>query len=162
MFSSADASSGRSMLHRLGLLIRRLLEYKPVRFVLVGGLNTVFGYGVFATVYLLTHHRLGALVTATVLGVTFNYFTTGRLVFASKGGGARAIVPFVLLYGVLLLVNAPLLEGLVRIGLPTLVAQALVIPFMAALSYLINRYWVFRPREGEAAASGPTPGSRDE
>jgi putative flippase GtrA len=155
MFSSADAASGRSVLSRLGLLIRRLLEYKPVRFILVGGLNTVFGYGIFAAIYLLTHQRIGALVAATVLGVTFNYFTTGRLVFANKG--AKAIIPFVLVYGVLLLINAPLLEGLVRIGLPTLVAQAIAIPFMAALSYLINRYWVFRPRASATAPAAKHP-----
>ena len=149
MVSSADASSGRSVLDRLGLLIRRLLDYKPVRFVLVGGVNTVFGYGIFAAIYLLTHHRIRALVAATVLGVTFNYFTTGRLVFANKGAGA--IIRFALVYAVLFLINIPLLEVLVGIGLPTLVAQAVALPAMVTLSYLINRYWVFRTRGSQAA-----------
>src|SRR6185312_10490474 len=127
------------------LLTHRLLQYKPVRFVLVGGINTVFGYGIFAGLYLLTHHGLRALIAATVLGVTFNYFTTGRLVFANKG--LRAAIPFVLVYGVLFFINAPLLVLLERAGLPTLLAQAIALPFMVTLSYLINRYWVFHPEE---------------
>lgn len=141
MAFSSDASSDRSLMRRLALLIRWVLAQRPFRFLLVGGLNTLFGYGLFTAFYLTSHMRQSSLVAATVFGVLFNFFTTGRLVFANRG--FKTMVPFFLGYGMVLLVNMALLEVLVRAGVATLVAQAITLPLVVALSYLINRYAVF-------------------
>src|SRR4051794_16854283 len=50
-------------------------------FLAVGILNTAFGYGVFAGLYLLGGSHRVSIVIATGFGVVFNYFTMGRLVF---------------------------------------------------------------------------------
>ena len=127
--------------HGLAPHVRRLLTLRPVRFLLVGGLNTLFGYGLFALFFLVSHHRQMSLVVATVIGALFNFFTTGRLVFADRG--YRMLAPFILGYGVVLAANMALLEGLARLGLPTLAAQAVAMPAVVVLSYVTNRYIVF-------------------
>lgn len=111
-------------------------------FVAVGLLNTGFGYGVFAATDLATGSPRLAVVAANTLGVLFNYLTTGRLVFANRG--LRALVPFVLGYGVVLGVNLVVVEALLRCGVAVLVAQAIAMPWLVLLSYAINRLVVFR------------------
>ncbi len=119
----------------------QVLGTRLARFLLVGGLNTLFGYALFTAFYLTSHARQPSLIAATVVGAVFNFFTTGNLVFGNRG--YRALVPFVLGYGVVLLANMALLEGLARAGVPTLLAQAISLPFMVLLSYAVNRYMVF-------------------
>lgn len=126
----------------LPALSRRALSLRPVRFVLVGGLNTLFGYGLFVIFFLIGHHRQISLVLATAIGAIFNFFTVGRLVFASRG--IRMLPPFLVGYAVALGANMALLEGLARIGLPTLLAQGIAMPMVVVVSYLTNRYGVFR------------------
>lgn len=143
------SASGRRLVELGG----RALSSQPARFVLVGGLNTLFGYALFAGFYLGSHQRQLSLVAATALGVLFNFFTTGRLVFANRSHWL--LIPFVLGYLVVLGANMAALEGLTRIGVAPLVGQAISLPAMVVLSYLINRYVVF------ARARGLAPGLRD-
>jgi putative flippase GtrA len=138
---SKEASTVPTPIRRPVLFVQRLLSLQFVRFLLVGGLNTLFGYGLFAGLYIFSHQRQGSLVVATVIGAVFNFFTTGRLVFANRG--YRMLIPFVLGYAVVLGANMVLLEVLARLGAPTLIAQAIALPAMVVLSYLINRYAVF-------------------
>ena len=109
-----------------------------VRFLLVGGLNTAFGYALFGAIYLLTSRHTLAVVIATIIGVIFNFFSTGRLVFAYCG--ALAFVPFVLGYGVVCLVNVVALDLLTAQGLHPLLGQLIVLPVCVLLSFGFNRY----------------------
>jgi len=56
------------------------------RFIGVGLINTVVGYGIYGILILLNVPYLVALLMATIMGVIFNYFSIGRLVFKSRGG----------------------------------------------------------------------------
>jgi putative flippase GtrA len=118
-----------------------ITQNRVLRFVVVGVFNTGFGYAVFVALYLLTHQRQWSLVAATVIGMVFNFFTTGRIVFANRG--LRTLPLFVLGYGLVLAANLLLLEGLVRVGASPILAQALSLPLVVVLSYAVNRYLVF-------------------
>ena len=62
-------------------LVNLIKKRKFVRFLLVGVLNTLFGYFSFATLIIIgLDYKLAALL-ATIIGVLFNFQTTGRLVF---------------------------------------------------------------------------------
>ena len=118
----------------------RLAQF--VRFVLVGGLNTLVGYSLFAVLFLLSDdHRL-ALLVATVLGVLFNFVTTGRLVFGNRRWGRLPL--FVGLYALTFALNLGALELLVAAGVAPLLGQLLVLPAVVVLSFLGNRLVVFR------------------
>lgn len=113
-----------------------------LRFVAVGVLNTAFGYGVFALAWWLTRNQDLSVVVATMVGVVFNYFTTARLVFASRGFGA--LLPFIAGYAVVMLVNIALLRVLTGLGLHALAGQLICLPVSVVLAYAINAFVVFR------------------
>jgi putative flippase GtrA len=118
--------------------------WRFTKFILIGIINTAFGYGVFVTVDLVTGSWGGAVIAMNILGVAFNYITTGRLVFAHRG--VKALAPFALGYGAVLVLNLVILQTLTRLGVSALRAQAITIPWLVAFSYMINRLIVFRPR----------------
>lgn len=125
-----------------------------VRFLIVGVLNTAFGYTVFGGMLSLGCQRTVALLLATIAGVLFNFRTVGVAVF--RNSEPRLFLRFVAGYSVVFAVNASLLEALVR-GLEwsPMVAQAASLPVMAVVGFLTMRTLVFRraatvePDEGQ-------------
>lgn len=113
-----------------------------IRFLVVGGLNTAFGYCVFTGIVLLTGNQNLAVIVGNIVGALFNFFTTGRLVFANKG--FRAFAPFVLGYVLVLLVNLALVDLFVAMGLGKLLAGLAALPFCVLISYAYNSLVVFR------------------
>ena len=111
------------------------------RFLLVGGLNVVFGYGVFA---LLTWWGLPypvAIGLATLAGIAFNFQSTGRLVF---GSARREQAPrFAGVYAVTYGLNLAGVAGLLHLGLNIYLANALTILPVALIAYMLQRRYVF-------------------
>jgi putative flippase GtrA len=116
-----------------------------VRFLIVGAINTAFGYAVFGGMLWLGCQRTVALLLATIAGVLFNFRTVGVAVF--RNPEPRLFLRFVAGYSVVFAVNATLLEGLVR-GLEwsPMVAQAASLPVMAVVGFLTMRTLVFQSR----------------
>lgn len=126
----------------MSALAAKLRDHQFLRFLAVGVLNTLFGYGVFGAL-VLAHMEPGlALFIATVAGVIFNYFTTGRLVFAASGMGR--LPRFAAVYGLTFLVNLWSLRELTAAGLSPLLAQAIMLPVMVILTFVLNKLIVFR------------------
>lgn len=131
-----------------GVATDRVELRRFVRFLLVGGVNTLVGYALFCTAVLLGLPDGVALALATVGGVLFNFQTIGRLVFGEAGG--RRMVPFVLVYAVQFLVNLAALRALGAAGVGPLAAQAAMLPLLAVGSFLAMRRFVY--------AAGPAGG----
>jgi putative flippase GtrA len=111
-------------------------------------INTLFGYFSFATLILIgLDYKLAALL-ATILGVLFNFQTTGRLVFGSKNN--KLIFRFVLVYVVTFLLNLEVLRivDAIDIGIEQktkmLIAGAILLLPMAVLSFVLMKLFVFR------------------
>lgn len=122
-------------------LIKRL-DQPFIRFLFVGGINTLFGYGLFAFfIYLNLHYSVASLLS-TVIGVLFNFKTTGKLVFKSSDN--RLIVRFFGVYGIVYVVNIMFLKGFNWLGLNLYIAGAILILPQAILSFMLNRKFVFR------------------
>ncbi|MDR3470299.1 MAG: GtrA family protein [Devosia sp.] len=124
---------------RLG---RAIWGQRIVRFVFVGAFNTLVGYVLYSCCLLLGAAPGIALAIATVLGAVFNYFSTGRVVF--RHVGINRLVHFLLAYLVIYLANLAALQTLIACGLPAYGAQALLLPVVAALSFLVFKSFVFR------------------
>jgi putative flippase GtrA len=122
-------------------LRERLWRWRFARFIVVGVFNTVFGYGLFFALIQAGLAPTPALALATLAGVAFNFFTTGRVVFANSD--ATRLWRFVCVYGVVFLVNDALLEFAVRLGMSPALAQATLLLPCVALSYALNRTLVF-------------------
>lgn len=128
--------------------IRGLLADERVRFVIVGGFNTVFGYAlyvafheIFDIPYLFSLY--GSYVIATLVAfVLHRQFTYRR---AGTGNLALDFVRFQGVYVVSLLFNTVALPLLVEVAHwhPT-VAQAVIVVFTAVVSYFGHKFFSFR------------------
>lgn len=118
------------------------------RFLVTGAVNTAVGYLVYAFgVVALELSYFWAVILSYVVGVSFSYVTFRAFVFTAGERSFRSYPRFILTYVFLLLVNILALHVLVDLaGYGKLVAQALVIPVCAALSFIINRSFVFKLR----------------
>lgn len=121
-----------------------LLDPRIIKFLSVGVLNTLFGYAVYAVLIFFSAPYLTALFLATVVGVIFNYFSIGRMVFSERGGWF-VFGKFVFTYALVYIVNATLLSFLTKdYHLSPYVGQAICIPFSVLLSWLLMNYWVYK------------------
>ncbi len=117
--------------------------WRFVRFIATGGVNFAFSYSVFLIVHFLGETPTTAVVISWLLGVLFNFFSTGRIVFGT--GRLRLLPRFVGVYLVQLAANIVLLRALLLAGLSPPVAQALVITALAVVTFLALRRFVFAP-----------------
>jgi putative flippase GtrA len=113
-----------------------------VRFLIVGVLNTCVGYGFFVLFTLLKLGPTVALALSYVVGVLFNYMTTGKLVFGARGFGRLPL--FVAVYGLTFLFNLWSLRFLLSMGFFQILAQAMLLPLTVILSFALNKIFVFR------------------
>jgi len=112
-----------------------------MRFLLVGGFNTVFGYSLFALLTWLGLPYPAAIGLATIVGVAVNFQTTGRLVFgeASWHRSGRFVAVYMFTY----VVNVASVALLLKLELNVYMANALVLVPLAVLTYLLQRTFVF-------------------
>ena len=117
-------------------------------FVLVGVLNTLFGYGCYALlVWLGLHYGLAALL-GTVLGVLFNFRTTGRFVFQNHDN--RLLGRFILVYVVGYGANVAGLWALQKLNFDLYEGGALLLAPSALLTFLLQKRYVFIQLKSEA------------
>ena len=112
-----------------------------VRFLLVGGLNTVFGYCLFALLIWLGLQYPAAIGLATLAGIVFNFQSTGRVVFGSAPW--KRIPRFAFVYAVVYALNLAGVSALLGWGINIYLANAMVLLPLAAFAYMLQRRFVF-------------------
>jgi putative flippase GtrA len=118
------------------------LSLQFFRFLVVGALNTIFGYSIFAILIFIENTPTLALIMTYSMGVFFNFFTTRRFVFNSSKRSSilRFIVAYILIY----FFNLGLYKLIELVGAPPLVTQALCLPVIAIFSFMLFKFQVFR------------------
>lgn len=106
-----------------------------VKFILVGVLNTAFGYLLYALLIFLGIAPQPALAIAFFVGVLWNYLTHARLVFDQNG--FNRIPAYAISYLLIYVLNSGALALLLRAGLHPLLAQAVLLPVIAVISFLL-------------------------
>jgi len=122
-------------------LVKYALGNRFFRFLVVGGINTLFGYGVFALLILTGLHYAWAALISTIAGVLFNFKTTGKFVFQSHDN--KLIVRFVLVYALLYGIQVSALKGFELISISALIGGALLLLPMAVIAFILNKRFVF-------------------
>lgn len=116
-----------------------------MRFLIVGGLNTLFGYCVFALLLMLGLPYPLAVLLASILGILFNFRTYGALVFGRHDNGR--LLRFFGVYAICYLLNLVPLAWARERGFSLYVAGAVVAIPIAFVAYTLNRLFVFRKIE---------------
>lgn len=115
-----------------------------VRFLIAGGINTLFGFMVYAAAIGFAAPAWLALLIGNIAGIAFNFFTTGGYVFRQLS--ASRLPRFVLCYLLTYVANLALLQLLVAWTGSKLLSQlALTLP-VAVLSYTLMARIVFTGR----------------
>jgi len=117
-------------------------EYKFFRFIIVGIINTIFGYSLFALLIYLKFHYSIAVLISTIIGVLFNFKTTGRIVF--KNDKNHLLFKFILVYVFTYFLNIGLIKLLTYTKLSMYLIGAICIVPMSVISFLLNKVFVFR------------------
>jgi putative flippase GtrA len=132
--------------------VLRRPEMRFVRFLLVGAVNTAFGYGVFALLVTAGLHYAAAALLSTIMGILFNFISTGTLVFGKRD--ARLFPRFLAVYGICYAAGVIALTVADRAHVDVrLAGAALAIP-QALLAYVLQKVLVFGgARSGRSEAS---------
>jgi len=122
------------------------LTHQLRRFILTGLVNSAFGYFIFVCGFeLLGLSHFWAVVLSYVVATTFSYLMFRTFVFTTGDRSWRSFMRFIPTYIFLFSVNVTSMHVLVDIlDWNALVAQAVVIAGCAALSFIINRIFVFK------------------
>ncbi|NLW46920.1 MAG: GtrA family protein [Firmicutes bacterium] len=112
-----------------------------VLFFLVGGINTVFGYSLYALfLYLGIHYTLASLFS-TIGGVLFNFKTTGVIVF--KNHNNKLLMKFIGVYAITYLLNIGCLRIFDIFNVNMYLAGAIVLIPVALIAYTLQKRFVF-------------------
>ena len=118
------------------------LNARFFRFLVVGGLNTAFNYGVYA---FFIFSGLGYFLASTIsfiVGMVVSFKTHGRYVFHNYSN--QSFYLYVISWLVIYLANVSMLGLLIRNGVDSYWAGVLLIPPVAVLSFVVLRFIVFR------------------
>jgi putative flippase GtrA len=119
---------------------------QKLRFLLVGGFNTVAAYVVFVGLYFLSggRHNL-SLALQWLVSVNLSIFTMRYYVFRSRGGllkeYCKAAGVYVYMFGFNIVFLNILVNGL-KINAPA--AQAAYLAASTIITYLLHKYFSFR------------------
>ncbi len=113
-----------------------------MRFLIVGAVNTLFGFVVYSVAILMGTAVWLALLAGTFAGVAFNFLTTGGYIF--KDLSLKRFPRFLGAYLVIYLANLGLITLLSTWVSDVIMAQAILTLPMAMGSYLLMARYVFR------------------
>jgi putative flippase GtrA len=130
--------------------VLRLWREEKLRFLIVGGWNTVFGYACFALAY----YFVGAYVHYLVIGafahvtaVTQSFTTQRLLVFHARGACLPQYIRFHVSHLGIFAAGMIMLPALVELcGLSPPIAQGVWLVIAVISSYLIHKFYSFRQR----------------
>lgn len=128
--------------------MRKLLQKKSIRYLLAGGWNTVFGYGIGVGLYMALSSKLHIAIIAAIgniLAITMSFLTYKLFVFKTTGNWLVEYGRSYLVYGFMALLSIVLLWILIDyLGVDIWYAQAFVIIFTVGISYLGHKFFTFR------------------
>lgn len=123
----------------------RVRENHVVRFLVVGVANTAFSYLVYAIlVFCGLGYQLANLL-ALIIGILFSFKTQGRFVFNNIDN--RRLWRFVASWALIYFCTIAAIGQFIAWGADPYSAGALALPLSTTLSYLTQKYFVFRPSD---------------
>jgi len=119
-----------------------MIKKEFIRFIFVGVLNTIVGYGLYAMFIFFGFSYILASLFATILGVLFNFQTIGRLVF--KDSDNSLIFRFIIVYIVVFFIGIWLIKILKGYGFDNYSSGFISLFPNAIISFLLNKFYVYR------------------
>ena len=126
-------------------LIKKVFSYQGIRFLFVGGLNTIVGYGVYALLVYLNVNYLLANTISTVIGVAHSYLWNRFFTFKSKQKAIKEITKFVSVYIISYLIGMCTLYLFKdKLNISAYIAGLINLIITTLISYFGHKYISFR------------------
>ena len=127
---------------------------EEVRYLIVGGFNTLVGLGLYAGFHALLGHWLGyllVLIPAYAVGIVVSFVTQRYLVFGARGQVFTDFARFTFVQLSGLALNALVLAFVhVTTSIPPVPAQAISLFFVAVATYFSHKFFSFRRKPVDA------------
>jgi putative flippase GtrA len=122
------------------------MRLRLIRFVLVGGVNTVLGYILYATFIFIGLNYNLANFLALAISVIFGFFAQRTFVF--KNHNRWLFLRFVLAWAAMYFINMVAIGLLIRSGFDAYISGAIIVAPGAIISYFLQKFYVFRVFRG--------------
>ncbi len=124
------------------------IYWEILKFSASSFLSFALDYSLFSLLSLLTGSVVFSNVAARLLSASVNYTVNRMLVFESRADIRKSSLQYALLAGAILAFNTLCLWGLVtKLGMNRYLAKLLVEAVLFAVSYLVQKRWIFRKKE---------------
>jgi len=134
-----------------GALGKDLSLLQLSRFIFVGILNTVVGYGAFLLFLVYTNYLI-SLIIAHTIGVLHSFVWNKYWTFRSDKLRLDEFIKFNLVYVGYLVVNAVILIYFVNIlGLDPRIGQLIALPILTVVSFAGHKHWSFAEGKNESS-----------
>lgn len=121
-----------------------------LRYSLVGVVNTVVGYAVIFLLMYLGTNPLASNALGYMVGFVLSFVLNRNFTFRSTGGQRIEIIRYLLVFGISYLANFAILLLLIGVtNTHTALAQVLAGVIYFGFSYVLNKYYVFRPPKAD-------------
>ena len=130
------------------------MNFKPsatfFRFLIAGGVNTLFGWLIYSVAILLGAKPWLALIIGLVAGVAFNFATLGYYVFRDLA--LSRFTRFSFSYACIYLINLACLQWVTLWIEDPIWGQLFLSLPMSALSFMLMSHFVFKRKQGDQEA----------
>lgn len=117
---------------------------QKLRFLLVGGWNTLFSLLLFTLIFEVIQNYKTTLVISHLASVLQSFLTFKVFVFRSQGNFLKEYIKINLVYLIYFVINFALLFVAIQIlNIYAVTAQLFITCLMVILSYLMNKYFTF-------------------
>lgn len=113
------------------------------KYIIVGFLNTLFGYLLFSFLVFLDFDVKFALLFSYILGIIFNFITYKYLVFKIPFNLNR-LLKYIIVYISTYNINLYLLNYIYKIINNYYISQMFVLPLIIVLTWFLLNKWVFK------------------
>jgi len=121
-------------------ILRKILI---IKYLIVGGINTCFGYAIYWVLLQLNFNFIIAVFFSTVAGIIFNFFTIGTFVFKSKND-TNTFYKFLGTYCFRYFLSIAGIAFFHSYGMSYEVAGAVTIVLNAIIGFFLHKYLVFK------------------
>jgi putative flippase GtrA len=116
------------------------------RWAIVGTVTTIIDYLIFVSMYSVITSVLFANFLAGLFSITFNYLAHYFWSFKSEAdhgkSGSKYLINLVIFWSL----GTLFLKGLITVGIDPKIAKLIPIPFIAPLSFLSLKFFVFKKK----------------
>jgi len=122
-----------------------MFEKQISRFIFVGILNTIVGYGAYFILLYLNIYYMLALIIMYVIGVAHSFIWNKKWTFRSMGSTRNEGIKFVSVYCIAFLINLIILALFVEgLKLNPQIGQVFALGIVTLISFFGHKYWSFR------------------